>query len=150
MQLKKQFPDFGVKIPPKKWFGTVDDKTVKLRRDALHEFVQKLLSHAAIRELPEVRDFLNLEVIQKRAAQQTVDEPNDLEMFEQAEEADESNRMNLGATERKGQVSLHFSLFSLLSYKWTDSSKRKNSLNFGDFPNSRYFINLSENGYTKC
>ena len=44
-QMKKLYPDAHMKLPGKKIFGHFDNDFIRHRRDCLHDFIQKLLTH---------------------------------------------------------------------------------------------------------
>ena len=49
-QLKKQYPDAHLKLPGKKLFGNFDPAFIKHRREGLHDFIQKIISHPKLME----------------------------------------------------------------------------------------------------
>jgi hypothetical protein len=47
-QLKKLFPDAHLKLPGKKLFGNLDPEVIKNRREALSDFIQRIITSPAI------------------------------------------------------------------------------------------------------
>ena len=45
LQMKKLFPEAHLKLPGKKLFGNLDPDFIRHRREGLHDFVQKLITH---------------------------------------------------------------------------------------------------------
>ncbi|TRY69915.1 hypothetical protein DNTS_015368 [Danionella cerebrum] len=60
--LKKQFPAQNLKLPAKRIFGdNFDPEFIKHRRDGLHEFIQRIVSHPQLCSHPDVKDFLQMD-----------------------------------------------------------------------------------------
>ncbi|XP_043545198.1 serine/threonine-protein kinase Sgk3 isoform X2 [Chiloscyllium plagiosum] len=60
--LKKQYPQFPLKLPAKRIFGdNFDPAFIKQRRAGLNEFIQKLVSHPSLSQHLEVRAFLQMD-----------------------------------------------------------------------------------------
>ncbi|XP_072323741.1 serine/threonine-protein kinase Sgk3 isoform X3 [Scyliorhinus torazame] len=60
--LKKQYPQYPLKIPAKRIFGdNFDPAFIKQRRAGLNEFIQKLVSHPSLSQHFEVRAFLQMD-----------------------------------------------------------------------------------------
>lgn len=61
-KLKKVFPDLHFKLPGKRLLGNnFDPEFIKMRREGLNEFIQKLLSLSRAFDNPDVREFLSLD-----------------------------------------------------------------------------------------
>ncbi|XP_014663841.1 PREDICTED: serine/threonine-protein kinase Sgk1-like [Priapulus caudatus] len=61
-KLKKQFPDAGLKLPGKKFFGNnFDPSFIRHRREGLNDFIQKLVSSPVLFNNADVKAFLQLD-----------------------------------------------------------------------------------------
>ncbi|XP_018896787.2 serine/threonine-protein kinase Sgk2 isoform X1 [Bemisia tabaci] len=88
--LKKQVPNLQLKLPGKKLFGNnLDPDFVATRREGLNLFVQQLMSDTRLLELPEVRQFLELDDRKLSSDESSVDES-----------IPEGEEVNLGPSER--------------------------------------------------
>lgn len=94
-KLKKTFPHAKLRLPGKKIFGNMEPGFIKERRDGLHNFIQKLLDHPDLNQLPEVRSFLGIDNPRKMLGTSNVEEtmPN-------SDDRDDENLIDLGPTEK--------------------------------------------------
>jgi len=61
-KLKKTHPELNLKLPGKKLFGNnFDPEFIKMRREGLNDFVQKILHIANITSHTDIREFLQLD-----------------------------------------------------------------------------------------
>uniref|UniRef100_A0A1I8I2R9 PX domain-containing protein n=1 Tax=Macrostomum lignano TaxID=282301 RepID=A0A1I8I2R9_9PLAT len=65
-RLKKQFPEAGLKLPGKRFFGNMDPEFIRQRQEGLDNMVQVLMTHPKISELPEVIQFLGFDINKSR------------------------------------------------------------------------------------
>jgi len=98
-KMKKLHPDAMLKLPGKKFFGNLDPEFIRHRREGLHDFIQKLITHPKLSLHPDVRLFLNLDDPRKLAAEEEVE----VEQMDglSVEEANTEDDVNLGPTEKK-------------------------------------------------
>lgn len=92
--MKKLFPEAHLKLPGKKFFGNLDPDFIRNRREGLHDFVQKLITHPGMTMNQEVRAFLNLE-----SHRQPDDDAED-EMDSKEEPMAVDTPVNLGPSEK--------------------------------------------------
>lgn len=96
-KMKKLFPDAQLKLPGKKLFGNLDPDFIRHRREGLHDFIQKLITHPKMSLHPDVRVFLNLDDPRKPAAEEEVEQMEAMSVDETKPEGD----VNLGPSEKK-------------------------------------------------
>lgn len=100
-KLKKRFPDAHLKLPGKKFFGNFDPDFIKNRREGLHDFVQKLVTHPGLSEEADVLHFLNItQIPSKRSSDDDDSMDTSSEAGERSEDM-ETELMNLGPSEKK-------------------------------------------------
>ncbi|XP_076439808.1 serine/threonine-protein kinase Sgk2-like isoform X2 [Babylonia areolata] len=98
-KIKKVFPEANLRLPGKKIFGNLDPEFIQQRREGLDEFIHKLVSNHVLCQLPEVREFLALDI--KRNAAASDDDPSDqLDDVEGMNGTKDSQPINLGPTEK--------------------------------------------------
>ncbi|ELU03722.1 hypothetical protein CAPTEDRAFT_172316 [Capitella teleta] len=120
IRLKKLFPDAQLKLPGKKLFGNLDPEVIKNRREALSDFIQRIITSPAICEHPEVRSFLNLESVDRSQSSDEDDEVDSLNSVSDAQSANGSssmeslNRVDLGPSERQQAKSSDFEFLKVI------------------------------------
>lgn len=93
--LKKKFPNAELKLPGKKLFGNnFDPDFIKLRREGLHDFIQKILSNPKIIQHNEVQTFLSLDDPRNNSDNNVIDE-NNTDYFSDPKDP---NTINLGSS----------------------------------------------------
>lgn len=97
-KLKKTHPELHLKLPGKKLFGNnFDPEFIKMRREGLNDFVQKILHIANISSHNDIRDFLQLD--NPRNSSINLDEDEDGPAVTAESIAEELEKVDLGQTE---------------------------------------------------
>ncbi|KAM7451879.1 Serine/threonine-protein kinase Sgk1 [Porites harrisoni] len=95
-KLKRMFPDLRLKLPSKRLLGNnFDPEFIKVRREGLNDVTQKIFSHPKAIELPEVREFFNLDNPRNAETNDDDDQPGADESDTQAKDMD---GIDLGGT----------------------------------------------------
>eukprot|EP00128_Syssomonas_multiformis_P001256 Colp12_sorted_trinity150504_noHs@35500 len=104
-KLKKLCPNDVLKLPGKKLFGNFDPAFIKERRDALHEYVQSLVTHPVLSQLDFVKEFLTDQGAPNRGTRNLDGEAIETDSSKNTG-GDSDNHVDLNGTEDK-KASIH-------------------------------------------
>ncbi|PAA72881.1 hypothetical protein BOX15_Mlig007623g1 [Macrostomum lignano] len=117
-RLKKQYPEAGLKLPSKpRFFGGADAEYLRQRREALHSMVQILMTHPQISELPDVINFLGLDVNPSRltsASTSTATHASAVEGAADTGGGKEEENIDLGAKENRKATPSDFAFLKVI------------------------------------